>query len=268
MHRAIFGLVKVQLRGILRDRVFHAVLGVAIAMILMVPVLSSFSMRQVQELAISLSLSTVSTVLLVLTLLLGASSVWRDVDRRYSTSILTLPISRSQYLLSKYFGIVLFQAVTLVVLGIGAAIIIKVAASVYPSELPIPWTNILLVLVSNLFKYQLLLGVALLLSTVSTSFYLPFFVSLALYLCGNASQEVLDFVNSPVGVQLHPVSAKAVMLLYYLLPNLGAFDFQVHAVYSLPVPFEGFLLSIGYAVIYTGILLGLAIFAFNRRELP
>ena len=79
--------------------------GIALAMILLVPAFSSFSMRQVQELSITLSLSSVSLILLVITLLLGASSIWRDIEKRYTTSILTLQISRAAFLLSKFFSI-------------------------------------------------------------------------------------------------------------------------------------------------------------------
>ena len=84
-------LVVNHLRGILRDRILYGVFGIAVVMILLIPALSSFSMRQVQELSITLSLSVVSVVLLVVTLLLGASSIWRDIERRYTSAILSSP---------------------------------------------------------------------------------------------------------------------------------------------------------------------------------
>jgi ABC-type transport system involved in multi-copper enzyme maturation permease subunit len=67
---------------------------------------------------------------------------------------------------------------------------------------------------------------------------------------------------------MSPLASKAVTVAYYLLPNFAAFDFQVQAVYGLTVPLEGFLLAVAYCLVYTGILLGLAVFAFGRRELP
>jgi len=261
-------LVKNNLRAIVRDRVLYAVLGVAVLMILFIPSLSSFSMRQVQELAITLSLSVLSGVLLVVTLLLGASSIWRDVERRYTTSILTLPVSRGGFLLGKFISIALFLVLCTLVLGAGCAAVILIAANSYPSDLPIHWNNILLVLVGDILKYQLLACFALLLSSVSTSFYLPFFGTLVIYFCGSAAQEVFEYVSSQFGQGLSPFSVKLATCAYYLLPNLSAFDFQVQAVYGLDVPLQGFLLTCVYAVVYSGILLGVAIFAFGRRELP
>ena len=261
-------LVINHLRAIVRDRVLYAVLGVALTMILLVPALSSFSMRQVQELAITLSLSAVSSVLLVVTLLLGASSIWRDIERRYTTSILTLPVSRAAFLLSKFISIALFLTLCTLLLGLGSATVILLAAHSYPSEIPIHWGNIALVLAGDVFKYLLLAAFALLLSAVTTSFYLPFFGTLAIYFCGSASQEVFEYVSGEFGQGMSPFASKAVTVAYYLLPNLAAFDFQVQAVYGLALPLKGFLLTVAYSLVYTGILLGLAVFTFGRRELP
>ncbi|MGA2152083.1 MAG: ABC transporter permease, partial [Geobacteraceae bacterium] len=91
----LISLSRANLLMLLRDRLLQAVLGVAAVMLLLVPSLSTFSMRQVQELAITLSLSSISLVLLVLALLLGSSAVWRDIERRYTASILALPVSRA-----------------------------------------------------------------------------------------------------------------------------------------------------------------------------
>jgi len=246
----------------------YAVVGVAVAMLLLVPALSSFSMRQVQELAISLSLSTISAFLLVVTLLLGSSSVWRDIERRYTSTLLTLPVGRGVYLCSKYVSILLFQGLCVMVLGLGAALIIALAAASYPSDIPIHWGNIVLSLTGCLLKYQLLACIALLLSSLSTSFYLPFFGTLAIYLCGSASQEVYEYVISTPPGDLQPLTVKAVSVAYYLLPNLSAFDFQTHAVYGLEVSWSGAAVVFGYALIFSALLLALAMLAFRRRELP
>ena len=64
MLATILPLVRTNLLMILRDRLLHAVLLVAVGMILLIPALSSFSMQQTQELAITLSLSGISFVLL------------------------------------------------------------------------------------------------------------------------------------------------------------------------------------------------------------
>jgi ABC-type transport system involved in multi-copper enzyme maturation permease subunit len=115
---------------------------------------------------------------------------------------------------------------------------------------------------------MLLTGVAILLSAVSTSFFLPFFGSLAVYLAGSASQEVFEYISGQFGKDIPESSLFMIKGAYYLLPNFSAFDFKVHAVYVLPVSGTAVLFPCLYFVTYTSILLGLAVWVFNRRELP
>ena len=255
------------LRMIVRDRILHGVFGVAVVMLILVPSLSSFSMRQMQEVAITLSLSSISLVLLVLTLLLGTSSIWRDVERHYTSSILTLPVSRPTYLLAKYFSIALFLLICGTILAFAASMVISIAATQYPSDLPIAWGAIGLAIAADVVKYLLLAAVAILLSAVSTSFFLPFFGTLAIYLAGSASQEVYEYVTGQFGNEIPAASLAVIKGVYFLLPNFAAFNFKVHAVYALPVSVKTVLFPCVYALTYTGLLLGLAVWTFNRREL-
>lgn len=260
--------VVMTLRWILRDRVLHAILAVAVAMILLVPALSTFSMRQVQELSITLSLSAISFVLLMVTLLLGSSSVWRDIERRYLASVLTLPISRSLFLLGKFCGIACFIALCGIVLGCAAGLIITVSAAQYPSEVPIHWQKIALALGADIVKYVMLASVAILFSTVSTSFYLPFFATIAIYLAGSGSQEVYEYVTGQFGKEMGEGAVALFKAVYYMIPNLSAFDLKVQAIYGVPLLPSGLGLTFGYAVIYSAIMLTAAAIAFSRRQFP
>lgn len=255
-------------RWILRDRVLHAILAVALLMILLVPALSTFSMRQVQELSITLSLSTISFVMLMVTVLLGASSVWRDIERRYLASVLTLPISRTAFLLGRFCGIAGFITLCGIVLGAAAAVIITVASAQYPSDIPIHWQKIGLAILADIAKYIMLASVGIFFSTVSTSFYFPFFASIGIYLAGSGSQEVYEYVSGQFGKEMGAVSVTLFKAVYYLIPNFAAFDLKVPAIYGVPVLPAGLGLTFGYAVLYCAILLCVSSYTFSRRQFP
>lgn len=264
---SFLALTRVNLKSILRDRILHAILGAAAAGLLLVPAISSFSMRQVQELAVSLSLSGISFFLLVMAILLGSSSIWRDIEQRHATSVLTLPLSRTGYVLAKFAAIAIFLLVIGVFLGLCAIPLISMAAASYPSEQPILWGNLIVALCGDIAKGILVAALALLLSSVSTSFYLPFFGMVVLYLCGSASQEVYEYVTGEFGREMHPLAIAGIKSVYYLLPNLAALNYKVQAVYALPIPLTQIAWSISYGLLYVAIILGLAIHAFNRRVL-
>ncbi len=260
-------IVVATLKGFIRDRLLQLLLVFALLIFLIVPALSLFSMRQVQELSVTLSLSAISIILLMLTVILGSSSVWRDLDRRYLASIFGLPVSRTSYLLGKYTGIIVFIMIGCVLLGLVATAAIALASAQYPSTIPIRWQQIWIAILSDGFKYILVAAVALLFSSLSTSFYVPFIATLIIYFCGNASQGVYEYIISDQGKTIPAFTRNVAVLIYYCIPNLAAFDFKVQAVYPIPVPFQGLLFTGIYFLIYTTIILMIAIWAFNRREL-
>lgn len=255
------------LKWALRDKIFHAVLGVAVVLFLLVPTFSLFSMRQVQELAITLSLTAVSVVLLLLSVLLGAFSVWRDIEKRYVTSVLGLPLSRASYLLGKFSGIVLILASCSLFLGCISFLVIKIAAAQYPSEISIQWLNIAVAMLFSTLKYILLVAVAMLLSSFSTSFFLPIVGTISVYLAGSASQDVLEYISGDYGRTISPLFKMMIKIVYYLLPNFAAFNLNVQAIYGLPLA----AISLGYTclyfILYTSIVLYLTVWIFSRRDL-
>lgn len=261
-------ILKATLRAIQRDRVLHALAGTALLLFFLVPAFSLFSMRQVQELAITLSLSALSLVLLVLTVMLGGFAVWRDVDRRYTASVLGLPISRAGYLLGKFTAVALFLVLCAALLSAVSVVVILFCGGLYPSDLSIRWDNILAAIVADLCKYILLAAFALFFSTLSTSFFLPVFGTLAIYFAGSASQEVMEYVSGEFGQKLFAPVRILTEGLYYVLPNFTAFNLKVEAIYALPLSPSGLIYTFLYFVVYTGLVLTLSVRVFTRRELP
>jgi len=260
-------LYRLNLKWVVRDRVLQALVGVALLLLILVPAFSVLSMRQVQELSITLSLSFISFVLLVLTTLLGASSIWRDVEKRYTSAILTLPYSRASYLLGKFFAISACLACSAVVFALVAAVAIYFSSGLYPSASPIRWFHIANAIFFDTLKYILLAAIAILFSSLSTSFFLPVFGTISLLLAGNASQEVFEFITKDATGAKMPLaliySAKG---LYYLIPNLGAFNFKVSAIYPVPLQLDGMLYTFIYFLVYTGIVLAVSVQVFSRRD--
>ncbi|WP_020676435.1 ABC transporter permease [Geopsychrobacter electrodiphilus] len=262
----MFLILQVTMKGIFKDRVFHGILMVAL-LLLSIPLLSQFSMRQVTELSITLSLSLISFILLLLAVFLGGTSIWKDMERRYTFSVLSLPVSRTSYLLGKFFGVALFLLFTAFILGGLALLVIWFVSGNFPPDRPIVWLNIVSAICFDALKYILLVAFAVLFSTVSTSFFLPIFGAISIFFVGNASQQVYDYVHSAAGQVLSVTVRNCASGLYYIVPNFSAFDFKVNAIYGLPIATEGIFLTLGYLVVYSAIVLTLATMLFSRREI-
>lgn len=259
-------IIALTLKGIFRDRVFQGIMITTCAFLL-IPAIASLSMRQVTELSLTLSLSLISFILLLLAVFLGGTSLWKDIERRYTFSVLGLPLSRQRYLLGRFCGTALFVLLTAAVLGVAAFIVVLYSNSQYPSERPIVLSTMALCIFFDALKYILLIAVAFLFSTVSTSFFLPVFGTIATFLTGGVTQQVFEYINSPAAKKLSPVVKQIAAGLYYLLPNFSAFDLKVNTIYGLPVPVNGLLLTVAYFVVYVGALLSISAAIFLRREM-
>jgi len=225
------------------------------------------SMRQVTELSITLSLSLLSFILLLLAVFLGGTSLWKDIERRYTYSVLSLPISRRSFLIGKFIGVVLFMTLTACLLGAVASLVIYLVSGMYPPDRPVIWSYLAAAIGFDILKYILLISCAFLFSTVSTSFFLPIFGTISIFLVGGATQQVFDYIHSPAGALLTPLVKQSATALYYLLPNFSAFDLQVNAIYAVALNARGLLLTAVYCVIYTAIVLACASAVFARREM-
>lgn len=154
------------------------------------------------------------------------------------------------------------------ILGTVAGLVIKVASGIYPSSRPIVWGYLLLAVLFATLKYIMLVAVAMLLSTVSTSFFLPIFGTICAFLASGATQQVYEFVQSPASAQvISPFLKSVAIVVYYIIPNLAGFDLKVNAIYSLAPNIHGLSLTVAYFVAYTAILLGGSALLFGRREM-
>lgn len=260
-------IIQITLKGIFRDRVFQGIMVLAV-LFLFIPSVASLSMRQMTELTTTLSLSLISFIMLLLAIFLGATSIWKDIERRYTFSVLSLPISRTSYLWGRFLGVALFMMITAIFLGVLALIAIKAATYGYPPSRPVVWSSIVVTIVFDVLKYILVVAVAMLLATVSSSFFLPVFGSLSAFLAGTATQSVYDYLHTPSAqTAVSVLVRKVAVVLYYLIPNLSSFDLKVHAIYSIPFNIHGLLLTMIYFVVYALILLSIGSFLFARREM-
>lgn len=267
MEHDLTTFLTLNLRWIVRDRILQALAAVSLFLVLLVPAISAFSMRQTQELGITLSLSFVSFTLLIFALSLGSTIVWRDIERRYTYSVLSVPLDRGSYILAKFGAVSIFLVTAALLIGVCSYIAILISALQYPSQTPVQWGMIAIAIAMDTLKYMLLAAIAILVTTISTSFFMPFFTSIAIFLAGSASQEVYDFVISENGAKLGLTVRFLAKCVYYILPNFSAFNFKLQAIY--PIPFDPIQISYVtiYFLVYTALVLSAAVWIFSRREL-
>lgn len=261
-------IARITYKGGLRDKVVVTLLTISVlSFIIMIPAVSSMSMRQVREVAVSFSLSVLSLISLALTIFLGVTLFYRDMEQKFAQFVMALPVSRELYVLGKFLGLSAIIVTGVAILSIFSATGITLASRLYASTIPMLWENFAAAVFFELISLIIIASISILFSSFSTNIFLPLFASLGFYIIGNVSQTVMDYIRGPHGRDLPAFSLYLSKAAYYIFPNLTALDLKFYAIYSLPLSFMHLVTLLAYALLYLAIVLSLALFVFRTREL-
>ncbi len=214
-----------------------------------------------------LGLSATAIFGLFIAVFIGIGLVWKEVERRSIYSLLAKPITRVDFILGKYAGLVLTLFVNLAVMTVALYAVLGAMALLGPSALVAaldapPLDPRLLLAIGLIFvELALVTAIALFFSTFSSPILSAAF-TFGLYIVGQFSADLKRFeqvVDSRAAAWL----ARA---LYYLLPNLAPFDIKALVVHGQPISAGYVLMTVCYGVVYIVFVLLAAALVFARRD--
>ena len=242
------------LREAIRNRVLYTLLFFALALIGTGVLLSSLSYVESDRILQDVGFAAIRVFAVAIAIFVGIGLVHREVDRRTIFTILSKPISRSEFLLGKYAGLLLTLWLQIAVMGLGFAGIS------WLSEAPITATHGAALLLIGL-EVAVVVAIALFFSSFTSPMLASLFTA-ALWLIGHLSRDLRN-----LGAQSDLASMKrATELLYRALPDLSAFDLSMHAARSVPIALSDVVLPLVYATGYAAVVLIAATWIFERRD--
>lgn len=242
-------------RETVRDKVLYNLVLFALLMISSSYVLGKISVYQEAKITKDLGLASISIFGMVIAIFIGISLVSKEIDKRTLYSVLPKPISRVQFLLGKYFGLLTTLLVNVAIMTAGLTLLLFIMDQ--PFELALLKAIYLIYM-----KLAVLVGVAILFSTFTSSILASLFTGF-IYVAGYFSADLKNFENV-VDSTFLPQLTRA---LYYLLPNFKNFDVKAAAVAGDPIAFSQLGWATLYALFYITLLLVVAALIFQRRDL-
>ncbi len=240
-------------RETVRERVLYNLVFFAVLMTLSALLLGELSVRQDEKIVKDFGLAAMDVFGTLIAMVLGVGLVSKEIERRSLYPLLAKPLSRDEFMLGRFFGLLLTLFVNTSAMAVGLYATLAVNRRTLDPSLLIGVYGIFLAL-------MLTVAVALWFSSV-TSPALAFVGTFCALVAGRFSDVVRGMT------EVMPSAPQAlVQALYYVIPNFRNFDLKNRVVYSDPVPLGevGFLTL--YAVIYTSVLLGASLVAFRRRD--
>lgn len=250
-----------------RDRVPYAMVVFAIVLMAASFLIGQMTAGQDMKIIKDLGLASLSLFGLFIAVFIGIGLVSKEVEKKSVFGVLSKPISRTQFIVGKYAGLVMTLAVNLAVMTLAYYAVLyyqqSIAAASERAGWPAPAMDPRLLVAIGLIFAELMLvtAVALFFSTFSSPL-LAALLTIGLWVAGHFNADLRNFeaiVNSTAIAWV----AKAA---YYILPNLAPFDVKAEAVYGMPIAPGAVAYTLGYAVIYIAILLTAAVAVFRRRD--
>lgn len=237
-----------------RDRILYLLLFFAATAILFSRVLALLTVGDRMKIVKDVGLASISLFGALMAILIGTGLVYKEIEKRTIFTLLSKPIRRAEFLLGKYFGLVLTLAVMLACMGIIFLALIFLQTGTVELKLFAAITFIFIELV-------LLTAVALLFSCFSTPILSALF-SLAFYLIGHFSWSLETLIK-----KVRPGLGKTLLrVLAAILPDLETFNIKTEVVHGLPLPASLLLTATAYGLVYAAFVLTLAILVFRRRD--
>jgi len=241
-------------RETVRERVLYNLVFFALVMTLSGLLLGQLSIRQDEKLIKDIGLAAMELFGNLIAIFIGVGLISKEIERRSVYPLLAKPVSRDEFYLGKFAGLVFTLFVNLAAMTAGLYLtLLATGRRVDPLLLSAAYPIFLgLVLVVSL---------AMLFSTLSTSSATASVVTVGVVLAGRYADVIRNMRDVAPAVPQWVIQA-----LYAVLPNFQAFDFKDRVAYGDPVPAAALAAVTAYGLAYAGVVVAMGLLGFRRRE--
>jgi ABC-type transport system involved in multi-copper enzyme maturation permease subunit len=241
-------------REAIRSKLLYALFFFAILMILSSVFLSTLSYVERERILQDVGLAAIRLFGVAIAIFVGVGLIYKEVDRRTVQTILSKPLTRAEFLLGKFVGLVIAiwmqMAIMVAVFGV-----VSLAAGALLSA-----THAAAFLLTAI-ELALMVAIATFFSAFTSPLLASFFAS-GLWLVGNLTRNLRD-----IGAASDLESVRlATLWLHRLLPDLDSFNLSIEATHGLPIVASDVWLAMAYGVAYISIILLGAVVVFERRD--
>jgi ABC-type transport system involved in multi-copper enzyme maturation permease subunit len=242
------------MREAVRNKLLYTLLFFAIVMIGTGVVVSSISYVEGSRILQDVGLASIRLFSTGIAIFVGVGLIHGEVSSRTIYTILSKPVSRAEFLVGKFVGLVMTIWMQL---GIMSAAFVAVSLL---SSAPVDSGHAAALCLLGV-ELSVVVAVATLFSAFTTPMLASFF-TLGIYMLGHLSRDLVQ-----IGERSESESMRiAFKVLYQVLPDLESFNLSVQAVHQLPITQSDVLWPILYGAGYGATLLYAATYLFARRD--
>lgn len=249
--RGFFAIALTTFRELIRERVVLGIGGVALGLVIFSLLLGELGIDERSRMITDFSLFAAEVAAVALALVLGATSLVREIERQTCLLVLSRPVSRLQFISAKWAGLSMILFVVVCLLVATTALLLGEAR-----------TSFLTVGSSILMKALVVLSWTLLASNMVRPI-LAFLSGFALYLLGHWLGDLVFFATQAKSETL----VTLVKDLRWVIPSFDLYNWKTYFDLTNPPALRDVAGMFMQTIAFIGIGLGLSGFAFGRRDI-
>ena len=242
-------------REVIRDRILYFIGFFALLMAFAWRLLPEIAVGTHQKIFLDLGLAAIGLLGVIVAVFVGTELINKEIDKRTILVLIPKPLSRAEFILGKHLGL---SGVLAVMLGVMLVIYLLMLLGMKVSFQALP----LIVSVFYLGLELILIAAVAIAFGVFTSSILATLMTFGVYLMGHISKDLIQLGI----ISKNPNILAITKNIYLILPDLERLNFRNEAVYGLLPSADVLIANALYSLVYTGLLLGISILIFSRRQ--
>jgi len=251
---AITALAGNTVRDAVRNKVLYILLFFALLLIGTSFLLATLSYVERERILQDVALAAIRLFGAAIAIFIGVGLIHREVDRRTVYTILSKPVSRVDFLVGKYLGLVATLWLQLAVMSAGFVVVS------WASGAPLRGGHAI-ALGATALELAVLVAIATLFSSFATPFLAACY-SVGLYLVGHVTRDLRAIGALAEGESVRELTH----WLYQVLPDLESFNWTLEAVHDLPIPAGQVAWTVVMGIGWCVAFLTIAALVFARRD--
>lgn len=244
-------------REAVRDRVLYNLILFVLLLVASAPLFGAISIDIERLVLVNLSLSSISLFGVIIAIFIGIGLVSKEIEKKTLYTILSRPVRRWEFILGKYFGLLLTLAVNAALMTIGFFVALWITAH----KLTAADAHLLVAVYFIILQFLMVTAITLLFSSFSTPIFSAVF-AFALFAIGTFADDLRNFaamVHGPAGW----LAAAAA----YGVPNIASLNVISQVAYNQPISGSLIAFNTLYALLYSAAVTAGAVLIFERRNL-
>ena len=237
-----------------RDKVFYNLILFALIVLASSRILGLISSGQDLKIVMDIGLGCISIFGLILAIFIGANLVYKEVEKGTIQTIIVKPIYRYEYIIGKFFGLLLVIFLNLILMTVGFYLILKTMTDTLNFML---LQGIVLIFI----ELVIVSCIAAMFSTFSSPL-LSVVLTSCCFAMGHLSE---DFLFATEKIE-QPALRFFCNVIYNILPHFSDFNIKNELIHGISVSKDYVLSASAYGLSYSLAIVFISVMIFNNRN--